>query len=111
MAGAAAGGSAVPLASQAMLTIALAAVAGVVGTVTAYTYGYFVALLLASVTAGAIGFTSMPGLVGDLGSRGADAALGYLRTFAALARSSTCRSRRPSPRSAARSSTGRSPGR
>ena len=84
MAGAAAGGSAVPLASQAMLTIALAAVAGVVGTVTAYTYGYFVALLLASVTAGAIGFTSMPGLVGDLGSRGAEAALGYLRTFAAL---------------------------
>ena len=84
MAGAAAGGSAVPLASQVMLTIALAAVSGVVGTVTAYTYGYFVALLLASVTAGAIGFTSMPGLVGDLGSRGADAALGYLRTFAAL---------------------------
>jgi O-antigen/teichoic acid export membrane protein len=84
MAGAAAGGSAVPLASQAMLTIALAAVSGAVGTVTAYSYGYFVALLLASVTAGAIGFTSMPGLVGDLGSRGAEAAPGYLRTFAAL---------------------------
>jgi O-antigen/teichoic acid export membrane protein len=84
MAGAAAGGSAVPLASQAMLTIALAAVAGEVGTVTAYSYGYFVALLLASVTAGAIGFTSMPGLVGDLGTRGPEAARGYLRTFAAL---------------------------
>jgi O-antigen/teichoic acid export membrane protein len=84
MAGGAAAGSAVPLASQAMLTIALAAVSGAVGTVTAYTYGYFVALLLASVTAGAIGFTSMPGLVGDLGTRGTDAALGYMRTFAAL---------------------------
>ena len=76
MAGAAAAGSAVPLASQAMLTIALAAVSGVVGTVTAYTYGYFVALLLASMTAGAIGFTSMPGLVGELGARGAEAARG-----------------------------------
>jgi O-antigen/teichoic acid export membrane protein len=84
MAGAAAGGSAVPLATQAMLTIALAGVSGEVGTVTAYSYGYFVALLLASVTAGAIGFTSMPGLVGDLGARGADAALDYLRTFAPL---------------------------
>jgi O-antigen/teichoic acid export membrane protein len=84
MAGAAAGGSAVPLATQAMLTIALAGVSGEVGTVTAYSYGYFVALLLASVTAGAIGFTSMPGLVGDLGARGPGAALQYLRTFAPL---------------------------
>jgi O-antigen/teichoic acid export membrane protein len=84
MAGAAAGGSAVPLATQGMLTIALAGVSGEAGTVTAYSYGYFVALLLASVTAGAIGFTSMPGLVGDLSARGAGAALGYLRTFAAL---------------------------
>jgi O-antigen/teichoic acid export membrane protein len=84
MAGAAAGGSAVPLATQVMLTIALAGVSGEVGTVTAYSYGYFVALLLASVTAGAIGFTSMPGLVSDLSERGAEAALGYLRTFAAL---------------------------
>ncbi|MEA2177751.1 MAG: hypothetical protein QOG77_1048 [Solirubrobacteraceae bacterium] len=84
MAGAAAGGSAVPLATQAMLTIALAGVSGAVGTVTAYSYGYFVALLLASVTAGAIGFTSMPGLVGDLGARGSEAALAYLRTFAPL---------------------------
>jgi O-antigen/teichoic acid export membrane protein len=84
MAGAAAGGSAVPLATQAMLTIALAGVSGAVGTVTAYSYGYFVALLLASVTAGAIGFTSMPGLVSDLGARGTEAALSYLRTFAAL---------------------------
>jgi O-antigen/teichoic acid export membrane protein len=84
MAGAAGAGSAVPLASQAMLTIALAAISGAVGTVTAYSYGYFVALLLASVTAGAIGFTSMPGLVGDLGARGADTVRTYLRTFAAL---------------------------
>jgi O-antigen/teichoic acid export membrane protein len=84
IAGAAAAGSAVPLASQAMLTIALAAVSGTVGTVTAYSYGYFVALLLASVTAGAIGFTSMPGLVGDLADRGRDAVVAYLRTFAAL---------------------------
>jgi hypothetical protein len=60
------------------LTIALAVVSGEVGAVTAYTYGSFVATLLASVTIYVVGFVMLPGVLATLEARGERAALRYL---------------------------------
>jgi O-antigen/teichoic acid export membrane protein len=84
LAASALGGASLPLAFQVNLTIALAAVTGVVGVVTAYTYGYFVPVLLTSLTAASIGFVSMPQLVADIHHRGAASAATYARTLAPL---------------------------
>lgn len=77
-------GAALPLAFQVNLTIALGVVSGAVGVVTAYTYGYFVPLLLTSLTGASIGFVSMPSLVADVRVRGRAAAEDYVRVFAPL---------------------------
>ena len=77
-------GAALPLAFQVNLTIALGVVTGVVGVVTAYTYGYFVPLVLTSLTGASIGFVSMPSLVADVRVRGRAAAEDYVRVFAPL---------------------------
>jgi peptidoglycan biosynthesis protein MviN/MurJ (putative lipid II flippase) len=74
----AAAGAAIALSQQVQLTIALAAVSGEVGAVTAYTYGSFVATLLASVTIYVVGFVMLPGVLATLETRGEQAALGYL---------------------------------
>jgi peptidoglycan biosynthesis protein MviN/MurJ (putative lipid II flippase) len=76
---AAAASAAVPLAYQFMLTIALTTLSGAVGTITAYSYAYFAATLLTSITAASIGFVTMPDLLDDLARRPATAALAYLR--------------------------------
>jgi hypothetical protein len=47
--------------------------------VTAYTYAYFLAALLSTVTAATIGFVTMPDLVADLERRPAEAARAYVR--------------------------------
>jgi O-antigen/teichoic acid export membrane protein len=74
----AATGAAIPLTWQVMLTIALTAVAGPVGTVTAYSYAYFLAVLLSGVTSSTIAFVTMPDLVAALSARGTDAIRAYL---------------------------------
>jgi peptidoglycan biosynthesis protein MviN/MurJ (putative lipid II flippase) len=74
----AAAGAAIALSQQLQLTIALAAVSGHAGAVTAYTYGSFVATLLASVTIYVVGFVMLPGVLATLHARGERAALGYL---------------------------------
>ena len=76
----AASGAAVPIALQLNLTIALAAVSGTVGAVTAYSYSYFLAVLISSVTAATIGLVTMPTLVADLERRGREASDDYLDT-------------------------------
>ena len=82
--GLAAGGAGVPLAYQGMLTVSLAALSGAVGTVTAYSYAYFLAALLSSITAASIGFATMPGLVADLERRPLKAARDYLMNVAPI---------------------------
>jgi putative peptidoglycan lipid II flippase len=74
----AAAGAAIALSQQLQLTIALAAVSGEVGAVTAYAYGAFVATLLASVTIYVVGFVMLPGVLATLETRGERAALRYL---------------------------------
>ncbi len=75
----AAAGASVPLTLQAGLTIALSAAAGAIGIVTAYSYAYFVAVILTSITASTIGFVTMPELVAALGRRREGTAGAYLR--------------------------------
>jgi peptidoglycan biosynthesis protein MviN/MurJ (putative lipid II flippase) len=71
-------GAAIALSQQLQLTIALAAVSGHAGAVTAYTYASFVATLLASVTIYVVGFVMLPGVLATLKAHGERAALGYL---------------------------------
>lgn len=73
-----------PLTLQANLTIALSAVAGAVGVVTAYSYAYFVAVLVTSVTASTIGFVTMPDLVAALAQRRRNTAVEYFRSTAPI---------------------------
>jgi peptidoglycan biosynthesis protein MviN/MurJ (putative lipid II flippase) len=74
----AAAGAAIALSQQLQLTIALAAISSQIGAVTAYTYGSFVATLLASVTIYVVGFVMLPGVLATLDAHGERAALGYL---------------------------------
>lgn len=85
LAATAAAGAAVPLTLQLNLTIALSAVAGTVGVVTAYSYAYFLAVLLSAVTASTIGFVTMPDLVAALAERGRSAAEGYFEETSPIA--------------------------
>jgi len=84
LAASALGGAALPLAFQVNLSIALAVVTGAVGVVTAYTYGYFLPVLLTSLAGASIGFVSMPKLVADLERHGTAAAEDYVRVLAPL---------------------------
>ncbi len=68
------GAAAIPLVQQLQLTVALVAVSGAVGAVTAYTYAYFLAALLVSVTLNTIAFVMLPGVVAALAQRGPSAA-------------------------------------
>ncbi len=78
LAGLASAGAAIALGLQLQLTIALATVSGDVGAVTAYTYGYFIAALLASVTIYVVGFVMLPGLLIALEKHGQSAVAEYL---------------------------------
>jgi peptidoglycan biosynthesis protein MviN/MurJ (putative lipid II flippase) len=83
----AAAGAAVPVVLQLNATIALAAISGSTGAVTAYSYAYFFTVLATGITAGVIGLVTMPTLVASLGERGraaADEYLGEMAPFAAL---------------------------
>jgi peptidoglycan biosynthesis protein MviN/MurJ (putative lipid II flippase) len=71
-------GAALPLAQQAQLTIALAAVSGEVGAVTAYAYASFAAVVLASVTIYVVGFVTLPGIIASLETHGRRAIGEYL---------------------------------
>jgi peptidoglycan biosynthesis protein MviN/MurJ (putative lipid II flippase) len=71
-------GTALAFAQQLQLTIALAAVSSTVGAVTAYTYGAFIAALLASVTIYVVGYVMVPGVLEALKNGGERVALGYL---------------------------------
>ncbi|HEV2770901.1 MAG TPA: lipid II flippase MurJ [Solirubrobacteraceae bacterium] len=68
------GAAAIPLVQQLQLTIALVAVSGAVGAVTAYTYAYFVAAVMVGVTLNSIAFVMLPGVVTALAERGPSAA-------------------------------------
>jgi len=68
------GSAAIPLVQQLQLTVALIAVSGAVGAVTAYTYAYFLAALLVSVTLNTIAFVMLPAVVAALEERGPAAA-------------------------------------
>jgi peptidoglycan biosynthesis protein MviN/MurJ (putative lipid II flippase) len=68
-------GSALSLAQQLQLTIALALLANTVGAVTAYTYASFIAVLLASVTIYVVAFVMLPGVLATVERGGDDAAL------------------------------------
>lgn len=74
-------GAAIPLAQQLALSIALAAVSGEVGAVTAYTYAYFVGALVSGVTTNAIALVMVPGMVRAVEKDGEQGGAGYL-TFA-----------------------------
>ena len=71
-------GTAVALAQQIQLTLALVALSGRVGIVTAYSYASFLAALLASVTIYVVAFVMLPGVLSALEEHGVGAALGYL---------------------------------
>lgn len=81
MVGLASAGAAIPLAQQFALSIALAAVSGEPGAVTAYTYAYFVGALVSGVTVNAIAFVMVPGMVSAVEKDGERGGAGYL-TFA-----------------------------
>ena len=70
--------AAIALGLQLQLTIALGTVSGDVGVVTAYTYGYFIAALLTSVTISVVGFVMLPGLLAALEEHGERAVAEYL---------------------------------
>jgi peptidoglycan biosynthesis protein MviN/MurJ (putative lipid II flippase) len=71
-------GTALAFAQQMQLTVALAFVSSTVGAVTAYTYGAFIAALLASATIYVVGFVMLPGVLAALSAAGERAALDYL---------------------------------
>lgn len=85
LAATAAAGAAVPLTLQVNLTIALSAVSGAVGVVTAYSYAYFLAVLLSSITSSTIGFVTMPDLVRSLAEHGRAASSHYFETTSPIA--------------------------
>jgi peptidoglycan biosynthesis protein MviN/MurJ (putative lipid II flippase) len=82
--GVAAAGGAAPLAFQICLSIALAGASGATGAVTAYSYGYLLAVLLSSVTSATLGFTTMPLLVNALEAGDRSAVDGYVERIAAF---------------------------
>jgi peptidoglycan biosynthesis protein MviN/MurJ (putative lipid II flippase) len=82
--GVAAAGGAAPLAFQVCLSIALAGASGATGAVTAYSYGYLLAVLLSGVTTATLGFTTLPALVQAVRSDNREAVDGYLATLASF---------------------------
>ena len=75
-------GAGVPISLQVNLSIALAAVSRQGGAVTGYTYAYFVAVTISSITSATIGLTTIPQLVQALATRGRAVADEYLAAVA-----------------------------
>lgn len=80
----AAAGASVPLAYQLDVSIALAALSGATGVVTAYYYGYLVTIVISGVTSSTLGMTTMPQLVQSLRTQSMAAIDPYLRTVSAF---------------------------
>ena len=79
-------GAAIPFALQIDLTIALAAVSSETGAVTAYTYAYFLTVVLTGVTASSLNLVTMPDLLVALEQHGrSEAARSYLRAVTPFA--------------------------
>jgi peptidoglycan biosynthesis protein MviN/MurJ (putative lipid II flippase) len=76
-------GASAPIAYQLDVSIALAALSGPTGTVTAYYYGYLLTLVISGVTSATLGLTTMPALVQSLQNRASSAIDGYLRSVSA----------------------------
>ena len=72
-------GAAIPFALQIDLTISLAAVSSETGAVTAYTYAYFLTVVLTGVTASSLNLVTMPDLLVALEEHGRRAGRDYLR--------------------------------
>jgi len=83
--GLASAGAAIPLGQQLALTIALAAVSGDVGAVTAYTYAYFVGAFTAATTINVVGFVMLPRLMDAMEREGERALVEYLRFMVPVA--------------------------
>jgi O-antigen/teichoic acid export membrane protein len=78
-------GAAIPFAMQIDLTISLAAVSSETGAVTAYTYAYFLTVVLTSVTGASLNLVTMPDLLVALEEQGRSAARAYLRAVTPFA--------------------------
>jgi peptidoglycan biosynthesis protein MviN/MurJ (putative lipid II flippase) len=81
----AAAGASVPLCFQLDVTISIATIAEQANAVTAYTYAYFLTVLLSSITGGVIGLVTMPNLIAALHERGRETLREYLREMAPFA--------------------------
>jgi peptidoglycan biosynthesis protein MviN/MurJ (putative lipid II flippase) len=75
-------GASLPVCFQLQATISLAAVSGDTGSVTAFSYAYFLTVLLTSTTGGVIGMVTMPDLITALHERGRAAAREYMDAMA-----------------------------
>jgi putative peptidoglycan lipid II flippase len=81
----AAGGAAVPVCFQLDVTISLATISDQANAVTAFSYAYFLTVLLTSVTGGVIGLVTMPDLIAALRTRGRQTMHEYFRAMAPFA--------------------------
>lgn len=80
-----ASGSSLTVALQLNLTVSISMIAGQTGNVTAYVYAYMSTLLLAGVTAGPLGFVTLPNLIEALDRHGEKAIRDYLVDTCAFA--------------------------
>jgi peptidoglycan biosynthesis protein MviN/MurJ (putative lipid II flippase) len=78
-------GAAIPFALQIGLTIALAAISGRTGAVTAYTYAYFLTVVATGVTASSLNLVTMPDLISALEQHGRRAARDYMQAVTPFA--------------------------
>jgi peptidoglycan biosynthesis protein MviN/MurJ (putative lipid II flippase) len=81
----AAGGASIPLCFQIDMTISLATVSEQASAVTAYTYAYFLTVLLSSITGGVIGLVTMPNLIAALHEGQPGTLRAYLREMSPFA--------------------------
>jgi peptidoglycan biosynthesis protein MviN/MurJ (putative lipid II flippase) len=81
----AAGGASIPVCFQLDVTISLATISEQANAVTAFSYAYFLTVLLTSVTGGVIGMVTMPDLITALQERGRRTMNEYFRAMAPFA--------------------------
>ncbi len=81
----AAGGASIPVCFQLDVTISLATISDQANAVTAFSYAYFLTVLLTSVTGGVIGMVTMPDLITALQQRGRRTMNEYFRAMAPFA--------------------------
>jgi peptidoglycan biosynthesis protein MviN/MurJ (putative lipid II flippase) len=85
LAAAASAGAAVAVAQQGQVSVALAFVSDQVGAVTAYTYGYFLATLLASVTVYVVALVMLPDVLAAVHQHGQGVVGDFLRLAVPMA--------------------------